>query len=246
SWSRAPAVDATTAVVSRRAGSVFWSIKASDSRRIVTIVEAPKPRMSTITMSSPILIASRERNIAERSALRGLRDRLRELVRLFRIERPEAREHLSRLREPAHLHVRLAEVLERLRVLRAESQRFLVGLHGFLELPPLPERVGARGQGLLEFVSDGASRQLRGVRGDEPLLSALPARDAGAQEAAPRPPERQQVRLRLRRVRCDGRWQDGQRRERVSHDDPSRVVARFPVAANSAPDQSRRSRVSAR
>src|SRR2546425_10621779 len=103
-------------------------------------VEAPKPRMSTITMSSPILIASRERNIAERSALRGLRDRLRELVRLFRIERPEAREHLSRLREPAHPHVRLAEVLERLRVLRAESQRFLVGLHGFLELPPPPQR----------------------------------------------------------------------------------------------------------
>src|SRR5439155_4534975 len=107
-------------------------------------------------------------------------------------------------------------------------------------------RGGARGQGVLEFVSDGASRQLRGVRGDEPLLSALPARDAGAQEAAPRPPEPRQVRLRLRRVRWDGRWQDGQRRERVSHDDPSRVVARFPVAANSAPDQSRRSRVSAR
>jgi len=87
--------------------------------------------------------------------------------------------------------------------------------------------------GLLEFVSDGARRRLRGVRGDEPLLSALPARDAGAQEAASRPPERQQVRLRLHRVRRNGRWQDGQRRARVSHDDPSCVAARFPVTANS-------------
>src|SRR5438876_7499477 len=137
SCSMAPSMDATTAVVSRRAAILFWSIKASDSRRIVTIVEAPKPRMSTITISSQILIASRVRNIAERSALRGLRDRLRELVRLFRIERPEAREHLSRLREPAHPHVRLAEVLERLRVLRAESQRFLEALPESSDLPPL-------------------------------------------------------------------------------------------------------------
>src|SRR5438034_11424599 len=53
----------------------------------------------------------------------------------------ERRWVLARFREPAHPHVRLAEVLERLRVLRAESQRFLVGLHGFLELPPLPQRV---------------------------------------------------------------------------------------------------------
>src|SRR2546429_4717946 len=120
SCSMAPSIDATTAMVSRRAAILFWSIRAPDSRRIVTIVEAPKPMMSTTTMSSPILIASRERTIAERSAPRGLRDRPRELVRLFRIERLEAREHLPGLREPAQLDVRLAEVLQRLRVLRAE------------------------------------------------------------------------------------------------------------------------------
>src|SRR3989441_770436 len=171
SCSMAPSMDATTAVVSRRAAILFWSIKASDSRRIVTIVEAPKPRMSTITMSSPILIASRERNIAERSALRGLRDRLRELVRLFRIERPEAREHLSRLREPAHLHVRLAEVLERLRVLRAESQRFLVGLHGFLELPPLPHRVAEPVPRLWERGPD-LGRLAVGLLGSRPVALA--------------------------------------------------------------------------
>src|SRR2546425_816783 len=171
SWSMAPSMDATTAVVSRRAAILFWSIKASDSRRIVTIVEAPKPRMSTITMSSPILIASRERNIAERSALRGLRDRLRELVRLFRIERPEAAEHLSRLREPAHLHVRLAEVLERLRVLRAESQRFLVGLHGFLELPPLPQRVAEPVPRLWERGPD-LGRLAVGLLGSRPVALA--------------------------------------------------------------------------
>src|SRR5881409_981422 len=116
SCSMAPSIDATTAVVSRRAAILFWSTRASDSRRIVTTVEAPKPIMSTTTMSSPILIASRERTIAERSAPRGLRERLR----LFRIERLEAREHLPGLREPAQLDVRLAEVLERLRVQRAE------------------------------------------------------------------------------------------------------------------------------
>src|SRR5213083_2917691 len=157
SCSMAPSMDATTAVVSRRAAILFWSIKASDSRRIVTIVEAPKPRMSTITMSSPILIASRERNIAERSALRGLRDRLRELV--------------SRLREPAHLHVRLAEVLERLRVLRAESQRFLVGLHGFLELPPLPQRVPEPAPRLWERGPD-PGRLAVGLLGSRPVALA--------------------------------------------------------------------------
>src|SRR5919198_8121 len=141
SCSIAPSMDATTAVVSRRAAILFWSIRASDSRRIVTIVEAPNPMMSTTTMSSPILIASRERNIRERSAPRGLRDRLRELVRLLRIEQPEAREHLPRLGELTHLHVGLTEVLERLRVLRPEPQRLPVGLHGLLELPPLSQRV---------------------------------------------------------------------------------------------------------
>src|SRR5438034_4174120 len=106
--SRTPSMDATTAVVSRRAAILFWSIKASDSRRIVTIVEAPKPRMSTITMSSPILIASRERNIAERSALRGLRDRLRELVRLFRIKiKIRSEEHTSELQSHSDLVCRL-------------------------------------------------------------------------------------------------------------------------------------------
>src|SRR5438128_5941740 len=137
----APSMDASTAVVSRREAILFWSIRASDSRPIVTSVEAPKPMMSTTTMSSPILTASRERSIGERSALGGLRDRLRELVRLVRIERPEAREHLPRLGELAHLHVCLTEVLERLRVPRAEAQRLLVGLHGLLERPPLSQRV---------------------------------------------------------------------------------------------------------
>src|SRR5207253_8937731 len=65
----------------------------------------------------------------------------RALCRLFRSERPEARAHLAGRRELAQPDVRLAEVLERLRVLRAESQRFLVALHRFLELPPLPQRV---------------------------------------------------------------------------------------------------------
>jgi hypothetical protein len=32
----------------------------------VTVIEAPKPMISTTTMSSPILIASRERTIGER------------------------------------------------------------------------------------------------------------------------------------------------------------------------------------
>src|SRR5213593_3497301 len=163
SCSMAPSIDATTAVVSRRAAILFWSTRASDSRRIVTTVEAPKPMMSTTTMSSPILIASRERTIAERSAPRGLRDRLRELVRLFRIERLEAREHLPGLREPAQLDVRLAEVLERLRV----------GLHGLLEFAPLPQRVaepvprlGERGPEL--------GRLAIGLLGARPVVLARP------------------------------------------------------------------------
>src|SRR2546427_671620 len=133
SCSMAPSMDATTAVVSLRAAILFWSIRASDSRRIVTIVEAPKPMMSTITMSSPILIASRERNIAERSALRGLRDRLR--------------------------------------VLRAESQRFLVGLHGFLELPPLPQRVAEPVPRLWERGPD-PGRLAVGLLGSRPVALA--------------------------------------------------------------------------
>ncbi len=64
SWSIAASTLATTAWVSRRAACLFCSTSAADSRRIVTIVETPKPTIRTATMSRVILSASRERNIA--------------------------------------------------------------------------------------------------------------------------------------------------------------------------------------
>ena len=80
-------------------------------------------------------------------------------------------------------------------------------------------RPGRRSGGLVarcRIPRDGArSGPVRRVRSHEPLLPALPARDGDAQEAPARAPGRQQVRLRVRRVRHRGRRQDGQRSDRV-------------------------------
>src|SRR5438034_11182506 len=83
----------------------------------------------------------------------------------------ERRWVLARFREPAHPHVRLAAVLEPLRVLRAESQRFLVGLHGFLELPPLPQRVAEPAPRLWERGPD-PGRLAVGLLGSRPVALA--------------------------------------------------------------------------
>lgn len=72
----------------------------------------------------------------------------------------------------------------------------------------------ARPRARCRLSADGSARQLRGVRGDEPLLPSVPASDAGPQETLAGAAERQQVRLRVRRVRDRGRGEDGQQPHR--------------------------------
>src|SRR5438445_5653721 len=155
SCSMAPSTDATTAMVSRRAPILFWSIRATDSRWIVTSIEAPNPMISTTTMSSPILIASRAWTIDGPQRFAASRYASSAPDQSFRRAIADAR--TRRMADPTMTTIR--DYDPAVRSPRGRRQRLY---------------------GLLEFSSDGPTRQLRGVRGDEPLLSALPPRDAGA------------------------------------------------------------------
>ena len=76
----------------------------------------------------------------------------------------------------------------------------------------------------VEF-DDAPARQLRRIRGDQPLLPKVSPRDPDAAEAPARSTERQQVRLRLCRMRDRSGWQDGQRRLRVLPDGSAATCA---------------------
>src|SRR5262245_1917650 len=72
SWSIAPSMLATMEAVRRRAAILFCSTSRSASRRIVHTVDAPKPTMSTATMTSVIFIARRDRTLAPCRTTLGL------------------------------------------------------------------------------------------------------------------------------------------------------------------------------
>ena len=64
SWSMAVSILATTVAMRRRAAILFCSTRRSLSRWMVSTVDAPKPMISTTTMSSVILAVRRSRSMS--------------------------------------------------------------------------------------------------------------------------------------------------------------------------------------
>jgi long-chain acyl-CoA synthetase len=75
-----------------------------------------------------------------RSAAAGLRDGLVQLVGLARIERTQPRQDRACVVETPHGDVSVPEVLERLRVVRPQSQRLAIRLHRLVEATLLAKR----------------------------------------------------------------------------------------------------------
>ena len=61
SWSMAVSMLATTVAIRRRAARLLCSTRTSLSRRMVKIVDAPNPMISTMTISTVIFVVNRNR-----------------------------------------------------------------------------------------------------------------------------------------------------------------------------------------
>src|SRR5262249_39016065 len=101
--------------------------------------------------------------------LTGFLDLLGELVRLGRVELTQPYQYATRIVEPSHLRVRLAQILERLRKVGAEPERFVIRVEGFLVAALVAEGIAE----LVPRLREGGSHGDRGLKrhdGCRPVL----------------------------------------------------------------------------
>src|SRR5262245_44238821 len=94
-------------------------------------------------------------------------DELGQLARASRVERAQLVEHAPGVLDPAHLHIGLAKVFERLGEVRAKPQRFMVGVDGFTVAALIA-------QGKAQFVPGVGERRAEAQRGAEGRLGHRP------------------------------------------------------------------------